>query len=246
MSKRSNFYKFYKNKQLRSGLFASLGVAGLTPPTLLDLQTPEQYKFKGEQTVASAVVRVDLNGYSQWAKDKTLAHRRDLLSHFFSDTVVALDNCGGVYLRDEGDCLVALFSSYFTGTFDPQSIKSFCSRAVSNTYGRDNLSAKATVAIGSIAIYQKAHESTDDEWSAEGEPFVRVSRLENSIISSKACVYYFEEDYDNHFRALETYVAPGQIYHWEMNSENLQIPGLNLPSGWAKIVTLEYLPSGRY
>lgn len=250
MSKRSIFYNFYKNKKQSPP--SLLGLFQPTPGQQLrrnaaELLTQEKYKFKGEETVIGAVVRVDLNDYSKWAKEKQLSARRELLSDFFTRAVGFLENNDGIYLRDEGDCLVALFSDYFTGgSFDPQKIETFCMNVVSNTYGSDDLSAKATVAIGDISIYQKEHESEDDEWSAEGEPFVKVSRLEHSIESKTPNIYYFQEDYDDHFRNLQVSPSPGQPYYWEINAENIQVSGIGLPNGWAKIVRLEHIPDGRY
>lgn len=42
-----------------------------------------RYEYKGEAVAYSVVVRVDLNGYSKWAIDKSIADRVNLLNDFF-------------------------------------------------------------------------------------------------------------------------------------------------------------------
>lgn len=162
-------------------------------------QSIQKYKFKGEKVVLGGIVRIDLNNYSKWTQNKSLQDRTALLDDFFTHILQELDKHKGVYLRDEGDCLVAIFSSYFTGTFDPKKIESFCKKVVSQKYGNEKLSAKAAVAVGDLIIYRKSQQLEDYEWSVEGGPLLRARKLEYNIKTKKPCIYFFEDEYKGYF-----------------------------------------------
>ena len=51
-----------------------------------------------------------------------------LLDDLFSKLIPLLDDYGGVYLRDEGDCLVGIFTSYFGEEIGPANVRSFARR----------------------------------------------------------------------------------------------------------------------
>lgn len=142
-----------------------------------------RYGFHGASLVNAVVVRTDLNGFSAWARDKPAAVRATVLDNFFTRLIPTLTAAGGVYFRDEGDCIVSLFSDYF-GDWSYQAAEAFCLTAGTLEYGAPRLSAKSVVVCGTIAIYQKAHEVGSDDWSAEGDPFVRAARLETAISSN--------------------------------------------------------------
>lgn len=155
----------------------------------------DRYLFTGDGLCDGVVVRVDLNGYSAWAQDRLMIYRVNLLNDFFTKVLNYMDQYGGVYFRDEGDCIISLFSSYF-GLEDPYApVDNFCKAVVSARYGIDQLTAKAIVAEGEIAFYQKSNEVGTGDWSAEGEPFIRAIRVEQAV-ESKRQIYYFAEEYD--------------------------------------------------
>jgi class 3 adenylate cyclase len=203
-----------------------------------------RYQFRGPAFSDTVVVRCDLNGYSAWAKDKPIVERVGLLDHFFSSVVPQLRTFGGIYFRDEGDCIVSVFSDYFQTGATAQSARAFCQAVVSKTYGADALSAKAVVACGQVAYFQKSHEADSEEWSAEGHPFVAAARLEQAI-ASKAHVVYFKEDFFERFLPNHPMAEQGGIYHWDIEPEKLRVEGLNLPGGWADVMIATYIAGGR-
>ena len=153
-----------------------------------------RYLFRGNRLSAGVVVRIDLNEYSGWVQSRTISDRVELLDDFFTKVVGYLDKYHGIYFRDEGDCIVSLFSSYFENLRDSpyRCARQFCESVVSGCYGIDGLTAKAIVAAGKIAIYQKSHEVDTQDWSAEGEPFVSAARLEQAVNSTQS-IYYFAD-----------------------------------------------------
>ena len=85
-----------------------------------------RYKFQKPGVCDGAVVRIDLNGYSDWTQSRTIVERANLLNAFFTKVVDCLDKYGGIYFRDEGDCIVAIFSSYFETASPYVSADAFC------------------------------------------------------------------------------------------------------------------------
>ncbi|WP_437945559.1 hypothetical protein WME98_32245 [Sorangium sp. So ce296] len=204
----------------------------------------QRYKYYGDQLTVALVVRADLNGYSKWAREKEISERVALLDEFFSRVVPTVEDHGGVYFRDEGDCIVCIFSPYF-GVFEVQKSMSFCKQIVGQVYGPDELTAKVTIACDSkVAFFQKAHERGTDDWSAEGEAFVRAARLEQAI-PSRPRIYAYAAEYDILFHENAPTASAGERYYWTVNAEKLQVPGLSLAGGWTDVKYLEYVPGGR-
>src|SRR5262249_5581211 len=85
-----------------------------------------RFAFHGPALVNAVIVRTDLNGFSDWARDKQVVQRAAMLDDFFTKVIPSLGAAGGVYFRDEGDCIVSLFSDYFGGGWSYQSAESFC------------------------------------------------------------------------------------------------------------------------
>jgi len=214
------------------------------PLTFINDAAAGRYDFRGPAFAGTFVVRCDLNGYSAWAKDKVITERVSLLDTFFSTVVPQLGTFGGIYFRDEGDCIVSLFSDYFQTGSTPQSVRAFCQSVVSKTYGTDGLSAKAVVAHGPVAFFQKSHEVSSGEWSAEGHPFVAAARLEQAI-DSKPQIVFFLETFQQLIWAHHPIAGTGEVYYWDVNTENRRVEGLNLPGGWAELVTMVHIPEGR-
>ena len=204
--------------------------------TLVEKAAAEgRFAFHGPAVVDAVVIRTDLNGYSTWARDKQAPARAAVLDDFFTRVIPLLNAAGGVYFRDEGDCIVSLFSNYFGTGWSYASAELFSIFAGGNAYGQPQLTAKSSIACGRIAVYQKAHEIGTEDWSAEGDPFVRAGRLE-AAISSKQQIAFFAEDYDAHF--LTTNSGPGPSA-WNIKREKLQVPGLGAVGGWTDVVLLE-------
>lgn len=237
MSKRNQFYKYYSTpKEERFDL--------LEKSAAVNASTNREFDFKGDAIEYSVVVRADLNGYSKWAKDKTIADRVELLDDFFSHAAKYMSIFNGVYFRDEGDCLVVLFSDYFQNRADKADILMFCKSMVNAVYGKDKLTAKCCVAGGEIAYYQKSHEKQSDDWSAEGQAFVNAHRLESSVESKPRIYIYDEEQIDMVFKnvvAPEIRWAPaGTKAAWTVyQDEKYQVEGLGLKGGWANISYFE-------
>jgi hypothetical protein len=160
-----------------------------------------------------------------------------LLDSFFSQTVVQVVAHGGVYFRDEGDCIVVLFSDYFNAGSLRQ-VKPFCRRVCEPAYGVDHLTAKATVSVGDVVYYQKAYERDTLEWSADGDPFIFAARMEVEA-ESKQVVHYSKEDFDRHFRST----PGGNEDNWKLEEEALRIPGLWTTNGWKEMVKDRYSAS---
>jgi len=151
-----------------------------------------------------------------------------------------MDQYGGIYFRDEGDCIISLFSSYF-GLEDPYApVDKFCKAVVRARYGTDRLTAKAIVAEGEIAFYQKSNEIVTGDWSAEGEPFIRAIRVEQAV-ESKQRIYYFADEYDALFSQYTKEPALGKRYYWQWYYKYEEIQGL----GSIKLVIDEYIPRGK-
>ena len=207
------------------------------------LAPPDRYAFRGNKIELAIVVRVDLNGYSEWARGHQIGERAALLDDFFSQLVPLAERFDGAYFRDEGDCLVCLFSPYF-GAFDSQNALEFCKSAARGTFGPDRLTAKVSVAATDVAFFQKAHEAGTDDWSVEGEAFVRAARLEQ-VIPSKSRVYVYALEYWALFSPRAPVVSVGGMYYWSVNPESIRVPGLSLPGAWIDVVWLEHVPEGR-
>lgn len=216
------------------------GILGLLSSTT----ESDRNKFRGTAVSHACVVRVDLNGYSKWARDKDIVARAALLNDFFSHCVPLIENRGGVYFRDEGDCIVALFSEYFGLTNAHFDALEFSKDAVRQTYGADAHTAKASIACGDVAFFQKQHEVSTDDWSAEGEPFVAAGRLEQAADSGQV-VHLFAKQYSAHFAASAPMAPPGATYYWWLKAEARRVPGLQLDGRWADLSLLEYVPGGR-
>lgn len=234
MSKRSNTYGFYTRPQNLTGY----GLADLRTTTIEDL-----YKFKGNQFVWGLVVRADLNGYSKWASGVEIGERVTLLNDFFTKTLTSLEKANGIYFRDEGDCIVAIFSNYFR-SYTSNSVLDYCRSVIGQTYGSINLSAKCCVASGGIAIYQKSHEQGTEDWSAEGAPFVNCHRLE-TVVDSQPMIYFFNDDnvdkvYKDFFKPNINFVSFGEPAVWTANDNfKLQVPGLGQAGGWVDLATMK-------
>lgn len=205
--------------------------------------TAQHYEFRGSGLFDGVVVRVDLNRYSDWTRYHGISDRVELLSDFFTKVVAYLDKYGGIYFRDEGDCIVSLFSNYF-GSDPYAQVENFCKEVVRDCYGVDELTAKAIVAEGKIAIYQKAHEVDTGDWSAEGEPFVKAVRLEQAV-ESKQHIYYFADEYDNLFSQYTICAEAGEKYYWDLDYKWERVQGLRLSGGWVRLAIAKYILGGR-
>jgi hypothetical protein len=194
-----------------------------------------QYPFTGNAIAHAAIARTDLNGYSKWAREKNAAERAALLDIYFSTVVPQIELHGGVFFRDEGDCIVSLFSDYFKRGATNSLVEKFCLDVTSLTFGPPQLTAKTTVACGNIAIFQKRHEIPVGDWSAEGEPFVTTARLENALTSNRQIVMR-AEDYDSHFANTTNRAAPGSEAAWRIVRESIQVQGLGAAGGWIDVV----------
>jgi class 3 adenylate cyclase len=203
----------------------------------------DRFNYRGPAIKGSVVVRTDLNGYSTWARERSIADRVALLDDFFTQVMLELERCGGVYFRDEGDCIVSLFSDYFTTSGDFASVRSFCLMTTARRYGTPKLTAKTSVASGQLAFFQKGHEQGSEDWSAEGEPFVKAARLEQAV-DSKQRVYWYAEEYDALFAESASTASSGGKAYWREERESIQVPGLQLSGGWSEVVYWEYLPGG--
>ena len=154
----------------------------------------DRHLFRGNRSSKGVVVRVDLNRYSSWTQHFPIHYKVNLLNDFFTKVLTYLAQYEGIYFRDEGDCIVSIFSPYFEKLENPFiHARQFCEAVVSGYYGIEGLTAKAIVAMGKIAIYQKSHEVGTHDWSAEGEPFVSTARLEQ-VVESKQSIYYFADE----------------------------------------------------
>ena len=207
--------------------------------------TTDHHLFQGDDLCEGVVVRVDLNGYSDWAQFFPTHYRVNLLNDFFTKVLTYLAQYEGIYFRDEGDCVVSLFSPYF-GTEEPYvKSMSFCEAVVSDCYGPSNypLTAKAIVATGEVMIYQKSNEVCTKDWSAEGEPFVRAVRIEQAV-ESKQQIYYFADEYDELFIQYTQYTEEpvvGKKYYWQLDRKDEEIQGL----GSVELAIEKYIPGGR-
>lgn len=199
--------------------------------------------FNGPGSSHTVVVRTDINGYSDWVRNKNLSQRAALLNDFFGKTIPALERFGGVYFRDEGDCILSLFSKYFGHQSPYKDAESFCKCATITTYGPDALTSKCVVATGTVAYYQKQHEVPVGDWSAEGDPFIRAARLEY-VAESKQHIHYFAEEYDRFFKPHSPFATPGQRAYWMLTYESRQVEGLHMPGGWSELAIQKYLPQG--
>ena len=223
-SRRSRIQEFYSAPREQRGLYLEKAAAA-----------HDQFSFAGAMVVDAAVVRTDLNGYSDWSRDKRIDQRVALLDEFFSFLVPKLRFYSGVFFRDEGDCLVSLFTRYFGESPTLDGIEAFCMEATRQRYGCE-LSAKTTVARGKVAIFQKAHEVGTEDWSAEGDAFVRAARLEQAV-QSKQEITFFADEYDWDFSATNI-AKPGAPSRWTPCRESIQVPGLALSGGWSEVVIL--------
>jgi class 3 adenylate cyclase len=214
---------------------------GVPGSTLLTGATATSYSFKGPAMAKAIVVRTDLNGYSSWARGMPAPLRAAVLDEFFSAVVPAIDRAGGVYFRDEGDCIVALFSEYFGHSTDSLQVRLYCQGVTAKVYSAAELSAKTCVACGEIAIFQKRHEAPSGDWSAEGEPFVRAARLEQAASSIRHVVWY-ANDYDTYFKSAEIWAPAGTKALWNLYREPLRVPGVGAVAGWEDVVRIQYDP----
>ena len=207
--------------------------------------TKDHHLFHGDDLCEAVVVRVDLNGYSSWAQDRLMIYRVNLLNDFFTKVLNYMDKHGGVYFRDEGDCIISLFSSYF-GLEDPYApVDNFCKAVVSARYGIDQLTAKAIVAEGEIAFYQKSNEVGTGDWSAEGEPFIRAIRVEQTVKSEQQ-IYYFADEYDELFQPkAKDLVDEILSKSWRLKRENKHVQGLGMPGEYIRFAIKKYFPGRR-
>lgn len=228
---RSQIHRFYEMPRSQRG-------------TLLEksASSASSHPFKGAGLYNTAVVRVDLNNYSAWTRRVPITDRVELLDHFFTTTVSLASQLNGVYFRDEGDCVVLLFGSYF-GATSFQEMHYFCRQCVLRKFGRDELDAKVSVAIGEVAFFQKSHELNSTDWSAEGEPFVRSARLEQAV-SSIPRINFYADQFDA-IHPATFYVPKGSVYIWQIDRLKMQVPGLGAAGGWVDVVTETYVPEGR-
>lgn len=194
-----------------------------------------KYAFKGPQLAHSITVRCDLNGYSNWSHGKTVAQKIAMLDHFFSSVVPIIDKHHGIYYRDEGDCIIALFSSYFSMSHTVKNVIDFTFAATMQKYGTapSNLSVKTIVNFGDIAYFQKTHERGTYDWSADGTVFIHSARFE-SAVESKARIYLFKDDYNKYFLPSDSSLA--KYAHFD----KIQIPGMKLQSGWQDIAYIHF------
>lgn len=144
-----------------------------------------------------------------------------------------------MFYRDEGDCIVAVFSDYFSNGATYDSVESYCLKVSSRKFGTPQLTAKTSVACGSVLYFQKAHEEGTQDWSAEGDAFVRAARLEHAI-ESKRQVVFFANEYTAHFANTSNVAKPGTSAAWSVNRKKRQVPGIGEPGGWSELVALEY------
>lgn len=197
------------------------------------------FAYRGPAITHALVTRTDLNGYSTWARAQSAQTRAAVLDAFFSTVVPAIERAGGVFFRDEGDCIVALFSDYFGRGASNKTVRSYCLEVTPKLYGVPQLSAKTCVATGDVAFFQKRHEAPTGDWSAEGEPFVRAARLEQAVSSLRHVVMY-EADYDAHFEPVAEYAPAGAWAPWTLHRESLQVSGVGASGGWARVARLEH------
>jgi class 3 adenylate cyclase len=213
------------------------------PGTLLTEAAASEFSFRGEAIAQAVVARSDLNGYSTWARDKSAAQRAALLDEYFSAVVPLIALNGGVYFRDEGDCIVAMFSDYFGRAASFGAVRDYAFGVSGRAYGQATLTAKTTICVGQVAFFQKRHERGSDDWSAEGDPFVRAVRLEQAI-SSVQQVAMYKAEYDRYWAPIAYPWPIGSTGpHWSMSTENIQVSGLGAAGGWAEITRLEYRSS---
>jgi hypothetical protein len=105
-------------------------------------QQPPFWNFNGPAIANAIVVRVDLNGYSKWARENTLTERVQMLNDYYQHVIPLAYKYGGAFYRDEGDCIVVVYSTYFsraTWTFD--SVEAFCMLSAARDYAGGDLSA---------------------------------------------------------------------------------------------------------
>lgn len=197
------------------------------------------FPFRGPSLSNAIVTRTDLNGYSTWARDKSAAQRAVLLDAFFSAVVPMIYTAGGVFFRDEGDCIVALFTDYF-GPVSIDRVEAFSILATQLKYGAEGHTAKTTIATGPVAIFQKRHEAPTGDWSAEGDPFVRTARLEAAITTSARQILMTAADFDAHFRSTANNTPAGGTALWYPTREKMQVQGLGAVGGWIDVVRYEY------
>lgn len=202
-----------------------------------------RYILHAPQIALTAVVRLDLNGYSRWARDRPIVQRAHLLDEYFSWTVPLLEELGGLYYRDEGDCIIALFGGYWNPATPTHRVLEFSKAVVSHEFGE--LTAKASVAIGNVAFFQKSHEVESDDWSAEGDPFVRAVRLEQAVESRQHINFFFDE-YHQHIQQHATYrrYRNEPCYWLESALIKRQVPGLGNAGGWSDTIAIQYSKDG--
>lgn len=223
---RQQFSDYYRKKNL-----SILEQALYKSESLKD----SRYTFKGEINKFTVVVRCDLNGYSTWSHDKKMPQKIHMLDSFFSTIVPLIDDHNGIYYREEGDCIIALFSPYFTSSVSWANVISFCRKATSRRYGTgaNTLTIKTIVNCGDVTYFQKTHEQGSNEWSAEGYAFIQSARFEHAV-ESEPRIYLFEDECDNFF------IKNLPELKDKANRKSIQIPGLKLPSGWQKIAYFSY------
>jgi hypothetical protein len=226
-NRRESIHDFYKSTEFGGVLQKAL-----------PLISTSSFPYRGPGIADSAVARADLNGYSEWSRDRPALERALLLDDFFSYAVPEIDRHGGVFFRDEGDCVVALFSTYFNPDLTTDRVERYCMRVGSQTYGSANLTASVSLAFGNVAFFQKRHEIGTDDWSAEGEPFVTSARIEAALTSIPQVVM-LAEDYRARLASSTNRTPPGASRppFWLIGEpEPMQIQGLGRPGGWVDVV----------
>lgn len=217
----------------------SLGA--LLRKSVADSARPSRYQFRGNAVTNGLVVRCDLNGYSAWSKDKEISDRVALLDDFFKKVISFLDDAGGVYIRDEGDCIVAVFSEYFGTLKQWIDAYNFAKSVVGLEYGIDKLRAKSVIAFGDFAVYQKSPEVGTEDWSVEGQVFVDTIRIE-AAVESKPRIYVQKPVYENLFKPGINYVSPGASAPWYEGEKSYQVVGCSFSghAGWTELVFVEH------
>ena len=233
-SRRLDFVQHYLEKNFETKANFTMDSLGDSRSTVFSAAS-ERYKFRKEGKFITAVVRCDLNNFSGWCDEKTTSQRVELLDDFFSKTVGMLERMGGVYFRDEGDCILALFSDYFNLPEPILAARNFCRTVSAQKYGNDSLTSKSIVSIGPVVYYQKSFEKISGDWSADGDPFIFASRLEAEAQSSQV-VHFFKEDFDQHYK--------GDLFdskHWNTVEEKIRVAGIKAEGGWTRIVKDVYI-----
>lgn len=194
------------------------------------------------------MVRSDLNGYSEWVRDIKIPKRVALLDEFFSHAAVAAHKYDGVYYRDEGDCIVVLFTPYFFPNVTYSQVISYAKEVTKQTFGNAALTCKTVIAGGPVTFYQKGPDIPENDWSAEGDAFVTAARLESAVESQQTISCLSEDyEYDDGLKSASEamLVSSGQTYYWSISTRSIQVQGLKAAGGWVDVTVHSYVPGGK-